>query len=220
MLEAELAELLRQSGDAAYTVTEDGTIRSWNPVAEQLLGYAEADVVGRNIDEVLQARDGLGTPALAHGSDATVRRIGEARVPIRDFDIEVCTRDGRRIWLNVSTIIVERERRQSPLIVRLARDVTVRKEQERLLARLIPLARQLAALAEPLPAPAPVDVLSEQERRILVLFGRGASTPDVMRELHISAQTLRNHLHRINRKLRTRTRLEAVAHARRRGLID
>ncbi|HKU61032.1 MAG TPA: LuxR C-terminal-related transcriptional regulator [Gemmatimonadales bacterium] len=40
------------------------------------------------------------------------------------------------------------------------------------------------------------------------------------RRLKISAQTLRNHLHHINRKLRTHNRLEAVTHAQRRGLLD
>ena len=42
----------------------------------------------------------------------------------------------------------------------------------------------------------------------------------IARTLRISAQTLRNHLHRINRKLRTHNRLEAVTHAQRRGLLD
>jgi DNA-binding CsgD family transcriptional regulator len=31
---------------------------------------------------------------------------------------------------------------------------------------------------------------------------------------------LRNHLHHINRKLRTHSRLEAVTHAQQRGLLD
>lgn len=220
MLEAELTVLLHRCGDAAWVVSEDGTIRSWNPVATRLLGYDEQEVVGRDVHDVLQARDGLGTAPLAAGPDSAVRQVGDAREPIRDFDIEVRTRDGRRVWLNVSTIVVERERRRPPLIVRLARDVTARKAQERLLGRLIPLARQLAALADPLPAPAPVAPLTDRERRILHLFEQGASSVEVERALGITAQTLRNHVHRINRKLRTRTRLEAVAHARRRGLID
>jgi DNA-binding CsgD family transcriptional regulator len=42
---------------------------------------------------------------------------------------------------------------------------------------------------------------------------------DIARELHISSQTLRNHLHHINQKLGTHTRLEAVIHAIRRRLI-
>ena len=66
---------------------------------------------------------------------------------------------------------------------------------------------------------APVEVLSNQETTILSLFAKGRTSTAVARELHISPQTLRNHLHHINRKLRTHTRLEAVTHAQRRGLI-
>ena len=50
------------------------------------------------------------------------------------------------------------------------------------------------------------------------MFGRNSTT--IARKLSISAQTLRNHLHHINRKLRTHTRLEAVTHAQQRGLIE
>lgn len=67
---------------------------------------------------------------------------------------------------------------------------------------------------------APVEALSEHERRILRLFANGKNAAAIARELSISAQTLRNHLHHINRKLRTHNRLEAVTHAQRRGLLD
>ena len=42
----------------------------------------------------------------------------------------------------------------------------------------------------------------------------------IARRLSISAQTLRNHLHHINRKLRIHNRLAAVTHMQRRGLIE
>ena len=67
---------------------------------------------------------------------------------------------------------------------------------------------------------APVEPLSEQERRILKLFADGGNPAAIAGHLSISAQTLRNHLHHINRKLRTHNRLEAVTHAQRRGLIE
>ena len=62
-------------------------------------------------------------------------------------------------------------------------------------------------------------LVQERERRILASFAEGGSAKSVARKLGISAQTLRNHLHNINRKLGTRTRLAAVTHAQRHGLI-
>src|SRR5438093_8649587 len=73
MLETELFALLEQTADAAYTVTEGGEICSWNGAAERLFGYSASEVLHRNIDEVLEARDTLGTSALAGGSEAATR---------------------------------------------------------------------------------------------------------------------------------------------------
>jgi DNA-binding CsgD family transcriptional regulator len=81
-------------------------------------------------------------------------------------------------------------------------------------------ARQLVSLAEHASSYAPVTPLSDQERRILTLFAEGSDPATIARTLSISSQTLRNHLHHINRKLRTHNRLEAVTHAQRRGLLD
>jgi PAS domain S-box-containing protein len=58
MVERELFALLEQTADAAWVVTEGGEICSWNSAAERLLGYPASEVLGRNIDEVLEARDG------------------------------------------------------------------------------------------------------------------------------------------------------------------
>jgi PAS domain S-box-containing protein len=65
MLESELFALLEHTADVAYTVTDAGEICSWNSAAEHLFGYTAQEVLQRNIDEVLDARDTLGTPALA-----------------------------------------------------------------------------------------------------------------------------------------------------------
>ena len=66
---------------------------------------------------------------------------------------------------------------------------------------------------------APAGRLSEQERRILRSFAGGRNSAEIARDLGISLQTLRNHLHRINQKLGTHNRLEAVMQAMQSGLI-
>jgi PAS domain S-box-containing protein len=220
MLETELFALLEQTADGAYTVTADGEICSWNAAAERLFGYAAAEVLRRNIDEVFEASDDLGTPALAGGLEAATRRWDGTSGGIGAFDLEVRVRSGDRIWVNVSTIVFDNERTGRRLFVRLAHDITQRRHKEELLNRLTEVAGQIVALANDTTEHAPVEPLSEQERRILKLFAEGNSPAAIARRLRISAQTLRNHLHRVNRKLRTHNRLEAVTHAQRRGLID
>ena len=220
MLATELFALLEQTADAAYTVTEDGEICSWNGAAERLFGYPAADVLRRNIDEVLEARDTLGTEALAGGLEAATRRWDGESGGIANFDLEVRTRSRDRIWVNVSTIVFDNRRTGRRLFVRLARDITRRRRKEELSNRMLELARQLISLTDDAADHTPVEPLSEQERRILKLFADGSNPTTIARTLSISAQTLRNHLHHINRKLRTHNRLEAVTHARLRGLLE
>lgn len=220
MLEPELFALLEQTADAAYTVTEDGEICSWNGAAERLFGYPASEVVRRNIEDVLEARDVLGTSALAGGQEAATRHWDGSPGGIPNFDLQVRTRSGDRIWVNVSTIVFDNRRTGRRLFVRLAHDIDQRRRNEDLLNRLLEAARQVVSLTHEASDHAAVEPLSEQERRILKLFADGSNSATIARKLSISAQTLRNHLHHINRKLRTHNRLEAVTHAQRRGLIE
>ena len=220
MLETELFSLLEHTADAAYTVTEGGEICSWNRAAESLLGFPASEVLHRNIDEVLEARDALGTPALAGGSEAMTRTWDATFGGVPNFDLEVQSRSSGRIWVNISTIVFDNSRTGRRLFVRLAHNVDQRHRNEELLNRMIEGARQFVSLSENATNHAPVAPLSDQERRILTLFAEGSDPASIARTLDISAQTLRNHLHHINRKLRTHNRLEAVTHAKRRGLIE
>lgn len=220
MLETELFALLDQTADAAYTVTAGGEICSWNGAAERLFGYPAAEVLHRNIDDVFEARDTLGTDALAGGLEAPTRRWDEESGGIANFDLEVRTRARDRVWVNVSTIVFDNRRTGRRLFVRLARDITGRRRKEELSNRMLELARQLVAVTHDAEDHTPVELLSEQERRILKLLADGSNPATISRMLRISAQTLRNHLHRVNRKLRTHNRLEAVTHAQLRGLLD
>jgi len=219
VLEPELFALLEQTADAAYTVTESGEICSWNRAAEELFGYPANEVLGRHIDDVLGARDALDTGALAGGSETATRQWDGASSGIPNFDLEVGTRSGGRIWVNVSTIVFDNRRTGRRLLVRLARDIDQRRRNEELLNRMVEVARRVVALTDDA-RHAPVEPLSEHERRILKLFSEGNNATTIARTLKISPQTLRNHLHHINQKLRTHNRLEAVTHAQRRGLIE
>ncbi len=220
MLESELFALLEHTDDAAYAVTAGGEIRFWNRGAERLFGYPAGEALGRSVDDLLQACDALGTSALAGGPEAATRTWVEATGGTANFDMEVRTRSGTRRWVNVSTIIFDNPRAHRRLFVRLAHDIDQRKRNEARLAGVLDAARQLVAEADDGAHHAPTEPLSERERRILKLFAEGGNSTAIARALGISPQTLRNHLHHINRKLRTHNRLEAVTHAQRRGLLD
>jgi PAS domain S-box-containing protein len=220
MLEAELFALFEHTADAAYAVSSDGEIRAWNTAAERLFGYPAAEVLGRHIEDVFDAFDALGTEPLVGGLEAASRHWSDVAGGIPSFDLDVRVRSGERLWINVSTIVFDNSRTGRRLFVRLARDITQRRKKEELFAQMLDIAHRLVSLTDEGSDHAPVEPLSGQERRILTLLARGGNPTAIARTLKISPQTLRNHLHHINRKLRTHNRLEAVTHAQRRGLID
>ena len=150
---------------------------------------------------------------------ASIRDCAARHLDIPNFDLEVKTRSGRRMWVSVSTLVCENSRHRRRLIVQLAHDITEQKRNEELLRKMTNVSRQLASIPDVLGRPAPVSPLTEQERGILQSFSVGKNSTEIARKLGITLQTLRNHLHHINQKLHTHNRLEAVTHAMQRKLV-
>lgn len=61
--------------------------------------------------------------------------------------------------------------------------------------------------------------LTPRQREILELLADGASTEQIASRLHLSRETVRNHIRHISKRLGTKSRLESVAVARREELI-
>jgi DNA-binding CsgD family transcriptional regulator len=217
MLEQELFELLSGTSDAAFALTDLFEICSWNKGAETLFGYSAVEALKKNCQSLLQGRGVLGIQAWGH--DSGVGDSAAKHLDIPDFDLDVKIRSGRRIWVNVSTLLFENSRNRRRLIIHFARDITVRKKNEELLHKMMDISRQLASLPDVVSGPTPISPLSEREKNILRFFSSGKNAAQIARNLEITPQTLRNHLHHINQKLRTHNRLEAVTHATQRKLL-
>lgn len=141
----------------------------------------------------------------------------QAEIP--NFDMSVLTRSGQRLWINMSTMVFDNPRNGRRLLVHLAHDISEQKKTELLVHKMLELSQQLNEVGHAAGRTAPVSPLSEQETEILRLFAEGKNSVEIAKLLTISRQTLRNHLHHINQKLRTHNRLEAVMHAIQRKLI-
>ncbi len=217
MLDQELFDLLERTADAAFTVTDQGEICSWNKAAERLFGYSKAEALQKSCHGLLLGRGALGTQVCA--DNCSIRDCAARHVDIPTFDLEVKTRSGRRVWVSVSTLVYDSSRSHRHLIVQLAHDITEQKKNEELLRKMTQISRQLLSVPEVVMRPAPISPLSEHEREILQLFSVGKNSTEIARKLGITLQTLRNHLHHINQKLHTHNRLEAVTHAIQRRLV-
>ena len=214
MLSGPLGRALDRCHDAAFTLTAGAEIRTWNPAAEALFGYSAAEVIHRHLDDVLDPRGGLGKLVDA---SYCARAVHDGRV--MTTDVHVKTRGRRRIWIRLSGFVIEADHASPAIIVNLAHDITAEKRMVRLTSRFAEMARRIVLERGGDARCIPTPPLSDRETRILRALARGKSPTAVARAMGISGQTLRNHLHRVNQKLGTHNRLEAVVHASRRKLL-
>jgi PAS domain S-box-containing protein len=217
MLEAELFAFLEGASDGVFAVRETGEICFWNRAAQELFGYPEEKVLGRTCSELLHGVGALGTQ-VCHERCVELQCTLEPKA-MPNFDLNVTTSGGERKWVNISTISYLNRRTQKTLIVHLARDISDQKKREEAFRKMMAVSREVCAMEDSPNGAAPITELSSQELEILRMFAAGNDAPRISKALGISPQTLRNHLHHINKKLRTHNRLEAVTHALQRRLI-
>ena len=163
----------------------------------------------------VNAQDAFGATPLHDCADPSIAAL----LLDHGADMSVKTRSGKRVWINMSTIVFNNQRTGRRLLIHLAHDISERKKSEKLTHKMLALSKQLTSLGEGSGHAEPVPGLSEQEINILRMFAEGKESDEVTGVLGISPQTLRNHLHHINQKLRTHNRLEAVMNAIQRKLI-
>jgi PAS domain S-box-containing protein len=125
----------------------------------------------------------------------TRKLLGE---PVTDYELELNAADGSRVPVEVSSVPVQSPEHGVPVaIFGVAHPEDIRRE--------------------PVPdAPH----LTPRQAEVLRHLAVGCSTEQIARELNISVETVRNHIRAVLRKLDARSRLEAVAKARRQGLIS
>jgi len=76
----------------------------------------------------------------------------------------------------------------------------------------------VAVLGAPRPGKASARLTRRQDQ-VLQLLGEGASTRDIAESLHLSEETVRNHVAKLLRAFGVHSRVEAVAFAHRHGLL-
>ena len=85
--------------------------------------------------------------------------------------------------------------------------------------RVIGMFGQVVDVEHELPLPTAHPHLTPRQTEVLRLLEHGRSTDQIARELHLSIETVRNHVRHILRALDVHSRLEAVAVARREHLL-
>jgi PAS domain S-box-containing protein len=152
---------------------------------------------------------------------AAQRLVGDARG--RQFTSVVVPEDVRRARANFARRIFGADPPTDTGFVLVGRDgsrVSVELSSVRLMEdhHVVGVFGQVADVREDLPHPLPHH-LTPRQAEVLRLLEHGRSTEQIADELHLSTETVRNHVRRLLRALGVHTRLEAVAVARREHLV-
>lgn len=202
-----------RTGDAVFVVAPDFRIVHWDEQTEFLTGLETQDVLGKRCYEVVLGQREGGAPFCSYG--CSVMKLAQAGRPVASYDMRLTIPSGGERWVNVSILSVDSE--EGPYLVHLLRDAQGTHETLELAQSLIQLSRKKDR--RDAPSPRNVPALTPRQLEVLGLLSQGKSTREIGRELFLSEPTVRNHVQALLRALGVHSQLEALAEARKLGLL-
>jgi len=183
------------AGDPLVTYGASLRITGWNRAAEDLTGISAAEAMGRPCWEVVRGVDAQGKPVCRPG--CPYGWLALQGHPTGRHDVVIRARGGpRRVTLH-------------SIGARTAGGLSILH-----LIHVPPAAGKadrIEAGGEPL--------LTARQREVLALLCDGTSTSAIAGRLGVAEPTVRGHVRAILAALRCRSRIEAVAEARRAGIV-
>jgi PAS domain S-box-containing protein len=195
----ETVETMFRSGDALLVFDAEHSIVSWNQAAEELTGIPASEAVGRPCWDVLGGVDERGS-LVCHSGCSGARLAGEGW-PVRHQRLLIRTAAGTRRSVGMSTIAIRDGGR--PLYLHLLWNGW-KVEDERVAAE-------------------PADGSTQLTRRqleVLALIDQGLPAKRIAGRLGISESTVRNHIRALLLELGCHSQVEALAAARKHGLLS
>ena len=133
-------QLVEVVGDAVVVADASGTIKLWNPAAERLFGFTEAEALGNSLDliipERLQERHWAGY--------RNTMASGKTRYSHEVLGVPAVHKDGRALSIAFTVGLLHGPQRETTRIVAVIRDETARFAEERSLRkRLVELEKTI-----------------------------------------------------------------------------
>ncbi|QYO65466.1 LuxR C-terminal-related transcriptional regulator [Leptolyngbya sp. 7M] len=216
----EVKELVDGTAEPAFALDHNGQIAAWNKAAKQTFGFDSAEAIGQFCSDVLYGVDECGMEC---SHDCAIRHRAEKREPLKSYDIQLTTRQGKR-WFNMIVTSVIGVKGEQIYTIHIARPADLQKRLEGIFKEFA--AKELilgdstgTGIVEVERTTTHQVDLTPREIEILRLISNGYTSAKVASELFISKTTVNNHVQHILKKLNASSRLEAVRRAERARLI-
>ncbi len=111
-------ELFENANDMVYTMDFEGNLTSLNKAAERITGYSRAEALRMKLEQFV-----------APGHEGVVRKMLERQESVAPHELEIVTKAGHLVALEISTHIISRDGVLLG-VQGIARDITERKKTE------------------------------------------------------------------------------------------
>ena len=128
-----LKQIFEGSGDAIVFADRDGKIRLWNGGAERIFGYGESEALGSTLDLIVPERFRERHWEGYH----RVVKTGETQYGDRLLSVPGIRRDGGRISLEFTVVLIEGDDGEIEGVAAIMRDATKGWQRERELKRRV-----------------------------------------------------------------------------------
>lgn len=206
-----------RTGDAVFVVGPDYRIVHWDSETETLTGHLAEEMIGKACYEAVLGVREDGGPFCAQG--CSVMHLAQAGRPVSSYDMRISTASGEKRWVNVSILSLEAD--DGPYLIHLMRDTQDSHETLEMARGLIQLGRKGESAASPsAPSRQDLPALTSRQLEVLNLLAGGKSAKEIGQQLYLSEATVRNHIRALLQSLGVHSQLEALARARKLGLLS
>lgn len=212
-----MSEFNYQTTEGVCIIDFKGRILYANRSAVETLDLPEMEIVGRYCHEIYEGWDLNGNRLCSKA--CPVMTMIKRNELAKNFDIQILTCTGKKVWLNVTTLLeLKPTGQKGSNIILIFRPTLSPRAIEQLLQRILPALINKGSFDTPqkphnLSLFAEKFSLTSREVDVFTFLIRGLVAKEIAAMLGISPATARFHIQRILKKLRVHSKREAIAMA-------
>lgn len=120
-------QLVEVIGDAVIVSDPNGFITMWNPAAERIFGFSEAEAMGQSLDLIIPE----GQRKRHWDGYRKTMQTGETRYASNVLKVPAIDKEGCRLSIGFTVALMYSEKKELTGIIAVVRDETARYNEER-----------------------------------------------------------------------------------------